>query len=583
MVKSSLFESRQSYRVALPVMVMVYLASQMPAARAMLSTGAGLTTDDAMRLVQVRDLLAGQAWYDLFQHRVLPPDGLSMHWSRYIDAPMALIMAALQPFFGPDMAARLVAVLWPLMLGVVFILATAALTKRLYGRQAAFLSLLVIPSYEFLAGSGFGVGSTDHHAVQILLMLGLFAMTVLPGRPLLRGVAGGALAALSLAVGLEMILFIGLAGVLMVLGFVLGHDGANRRLGGFSAALAGATPLLMAGQLDPALWGVPVCDAISPPLLALTTCAFVASVVLLLTGRFVQPPLARAAVTLAVGVGAALVLLPVIQPCLAGPYTAMSAEIQKTVLSRIQEIKPAGFYFATDGGRVISLLLPIYAITLLFAAAVLAERGRGFVLLAFLAMGAALSFWQLRMLTMGLPVVAIAFGAGAGWALSHKNVAVKLGGVAVILGVLLSRPLAISYITFSWDGPGKPLAKAAMSERCNDLDQMAVLRSVPAGIVFNPINLGPIILLGSPQSVTSAPYHRSADAFVNGILPFEGDEAGLRAAVERTRADYILFCKGDVYGTKDSIGTALAKGEMRPWLTGVPLQGSNLLLLRVLR
>ena len=31
--------------------------------------------DSTMRLVQVRDLLAGQGWFDLVQHRLAPPDG----------------------------------------------------------------------------------------------------------------------------------------------------------------------------------------------------------------------------------------------------------------------------------------------------------------------------------------------------------------------------------------------------------------------------------------------------------------------------------------------------------------------------
>ena len=41
-----------------------------------------------MRLVEVRDLIAGQGWFDLTQHRLDPP-GVSMHWSRVIDAPLA--------------------------------------------------------------------------------------------------------------------------------------------------------------------------------------------------------------------------------------------------------------------------------------------------------------------------------------------------------------------------------------------------------------------------------------------------------------------------------------------------------------
>ena len=38
-----------------------------------------MSTDDAMRLVEVRDLIAGQGWFDLMQHRLDPP-GVSMHW-----------------------------------------------------------------------------------------------------------------------------------------------------------------------------------------------------------------------------------------------------------------------------------------------------------------------------------------------------------------------------------------------------------------------------------------------------------------------------------------------------------------------
>jgi hypothetical protein len=44
-----------------------------------------LDTDDAMRLVQMRDFIAGQGWYDLHQGRINPPAGYNSHWSRLID------------------------------------------------------------------------------------------------------------------------------------------------------------------------------------------------------------------------------------------------------------------------------------------------------------------------------------------------------------------------------------------------------------------------------------------------------------------------------------------------------------------
>ena len=38
--------------------------------------------DDIMRLLQVRDWLAGQSWFDVSQYRIDAPYGASMHWSR---------------------------------------------------------------------------------------------------------------------------------------------------------------------------------------------------------------------------------------------------------------------------------------------------------------------------------------------------------------------------------------------------------------------------------------------------------------------------------------------------------------------
>src|SRR4051812_17445009 len=58
-----------------------------------------MATDDAMRLVQVRDLIGGQGWFDLFQHRLDPP-GASMHWSRVVDVPLAALILLQRPLLG---------------------------------------------------------------------------------------------------------------------------------------------------------------------------------------------------------------------------------------------------------------------------------------------------------------------------------------------------------------------------------------------------------------------------------------------------------------------------------------------------
>src|SRR5690606_33419820 len=45
----------------------------------------GTDNDSVMRLVQVRDLIAGQGWLDLHQYRMGLEGGFLMHWSRLVD------------------------------------------------------------------------------------------------------------------------------------------------------------------------------------------------------------------------------------------------------------------------------------------------------------------------------------------------------------------------------------------------------------------------------------------------------------------------------------------------------------------
>jgi hypothetical protein len=54
--------------------------------------------DDAMRLIQVRDWLAGQSWFDVTQYRLNPPAGGPMHWSRLVDLPIAAVILIARPF-----------------------------------------------------------------------------------------------------------------------------------------------------------------------------------------------------------------------------------------------------------------------------------------------------------------------------------------------------------------------------------------------------------------------------------------------------------------------------------------------------
>src|SRR5262245_15360089 len=73
--------------------------------------------DSLLRLVEVRDLIGGQGWFDLHQYRMGPQGGFVMHWSRVVDAPIAAIILLVSAFTGTMAIGEFAALLaWPTLL-----------------------------------------------------------------------------------------------------------------------------------------------------------------------------------------------------------------------------------------------------------------------------------------------------------------------------------------------------------------------------------------------------------------------------------------------------------------------------------
>ncbi|MBE7203930.1 MAG: hypothetical protein INR70_39900, partial [Parafilimonas terrae] len=205
-------------------------------------------TDDAMRLVEVRDLLAGQGWYDNVQYRFLAPAGVPSHWSRLVDAPIAGLVAALAPVLGVQLALGVTAVLWPAALFGLYAVVLYRGTRASFGSRAAILAILVA-TQTFGVAIQFQPGRVDHHNVQILAILGLAFCMIRGG--FRAGLGGGCLAALSLAVGLEGLPAIALAALYLAGDWCLRGRPALPVLSGFGLALGTAAPLLFAAQTSP--------------------------------------------------------------------------------------------------------------------------------------------------------------------------------------------------------------------------------------------------------------------------------------------------------------------------------------------
>ena len=98
----------------------------------------GTDNDSLLRLVQIRDLIGGQGWFDLHQYRMGPEGGFVMHWSRLVDAPIAAIMLGVAAVTGSMALGETVALIaWPLV-DVAFVCITIDLVALLrFSREAA--------------------------------------------------------------------------------------------------------------------------------------------------------------------------------------------------------------------------------------------------------------------------------------------------------------------------------------------------------------------------------------------------------------------------------------------------------------
>ena len=132
--------------------------------------------DDALRMVQVRDWLAGQGWSNVTQYRMNLPDGGPMHWSRLVDIPIAAAILMFRPWLGQYGAEQAAAAIIPLLTYGVVLTFYAAAVRRTWGALPALVAaatfFLILPAtFQLLPMR------IDHHGWQLALFcVGLWAL-----------------------------------------------------------------------------------------------------------------------------------------------------------------------------------------------------------------------------------------------------------------------------------------------------------------------------------------------------------------------------------------------------------------------
>ena len=537
-----------------------------------------IDTDDNLRMSQVRSLLAGQDWFDLRQYRLNPPAGANIHWSRLVDLPIAGLILLLRPLVGGADAERAAVAIAPMLPMLLLLFSIALTARRLIDRRAYPLPIVVL----FFAGSALGMfmpNRIDHHGWQLAL-LALTIAGLSDPKAARGGATVGIATALSLAIGLEMLIYLALAGVATVL-FWVADPAERRRVSAYALTLGGGTAfgfLVFASYAN----RLPVCDALSPVWLsdALLAAGLMYGLSMLTPGRW--------STRLGLAVLAGLVIAAfhaLIWPACLSRLEGVSPEVEKLWLSHVREARP----IYRHGWRV-EVAIAAIPVTGMIGWALLAwtrrrdpELLRRIAAAALPAAAAALLLlWQTRTgpaaQLMGLVGAAALTWTAVPWALRSKQPLVRTLGTVLlaVIGFGAAVPAASTfYPTEHRSDRMKAVDRA--NARCPSLAGLRAVAQQPKGMVFTFVDLGPRLITVTHHDAVTGPYHRNGEQIGDVMKAFRGSEPQAHAIIAKYRSDYLLVCPNMATATifmseaPKGFYAQLMKGHVPNWLEPVNL------------
>jgi hypothetical protein len=550
-------------------------------------------TDDNLRMAQVRAWLGGQGWFDLRQYRFDPAHGgANIHWSRLVDLPIAGIILLAKPLVGGADAERVAVSIAPLLPLLLLMFSLALTMKRIVSERAWILPVIGLLCAYSTVGM-FAPLRIDHHGWQ-LAFLGLGISGIADRKRARGGATLGIASGLSLAIGLEMIIYLALLGGATVLLWVYDRD-ERRRLAAYAASLVATTAagyLLFASYANRQA----VCDALSQVWLGDAMVGGAA--MLLLAGVRIEKWPARLGAAVLAGATVAAFHIFAWPNCLQR-LEGVSPEATSLWLDHVREARP--FYRHDWRIAATALSLPV---TGLFGWALLiwhrwkdGDRNRFARTLAIALpaiTGFTLLFWQMRAAPaaqmMALPAAtALIVLVASRWLQSPKMWLHGLAIVLVIVGFGAAVPLALKLVPQAKTSGIRSLVSKANSS-CPSLAALAPVQKQPRGMIFSFIDLGPRLIVATHHDAVGGPYHRNDKAIADVMIAFRGSEPQAHRIIDEYRSDYLLVCPNMSTATifmseapKGFYGQ-LVRGKVPDWLEPVDLgKGSPLKMWKVKR
>lgn len=548
-------------------------------------TRSGWDPDDQLRMVQLRDFLNGQSWFDITQYRMNAPEGAPMHWSRFAELPLALIVLLLTPLLGQAGAEMAAGTIVPLTgLGLVALL-LGQISVRLAGRNAGVVAvILTLLSPAILMQ--FRPMRIDHHGWQILMASLAYATIFWPNRQ-----RAGIVLGLALAIWLH----ISLEGAPMTAAFfvLLGwrwifEKAQGRRLFWTIISFALSSIMLFLATQRSGIFAATYCDTVSPP--HIFAIAIAAIIMLPCIAKAPKDWRVRLGAAGIAGAAAGGVLLWLAPQCGAGAFATLDPLVREYWYAHINEGLPIWHQgFKSAAGLLAAPLCGLLALAFLWKPAAGEQKTDLRIAAYFLIYAFALALLVFRTVSVtsayAIPLVAALIAALFARYRESRVALRRVGMVALMLALFV--PGALVGKIASSIKPEVKNVTTDMKKSCEGAGSIAALAQIKNARFAAPFDMGPMILLTTPHQVLASSHHRNEKAMHDHIEIFRSAPDKSRTFIIKNGITHIAACADEAemtgYIKTDPKGlwAHLAKGQAPDWLEKMPDAGDGIQLWKV--
>ncbi|HZV57984.1 MAG TPA: hypothetical protein VFF89_09935 [Sphingobium sp.] len=552
--------------------------------------------DDALRLVQVRDLLAGQSWFDLTQYRIHPPDGVPMHWSRLVDLPLALTLATLRPLLGTGLAERVTLVIVPLAQLLLLMALVYKLSRKLgLGTGTALLAVALLSTSVSILFQ-FAPMRIDHHGAQVVLgALAVLALTGTGRRDGRMGLLAGVAMAAWLQISIEGLPCAVAMGAVFALRHMQRVD-CWPDLRSYLLALTVGSAVLLFGTRAPMAALAPWCDSMSPAYLVplAIACAGV-----LIGGLSMQRNSlsGRTAPLILGGVAGTAAFLLLSRQCLAGPFETLDPLVYQSWYMAVKEGMPITAQTADMQALIVlPALLGLVGSLFGLRGARGPERCRAWTGLILMQVAAfAVSLDVMRAMSfahlLALPGNAVLLARLLAGAQRLRAMPLRVGlsaGAAVFTPLGATAAMAAAFAQPQAARPADAATAETARHGCVTATGLRGLGALPPALLFAPLDISSHMLAHTHHSVIGTGHHRNVAGMKTVISALLAPPDAARAMVATSGARYLVFCADDNEARKyarqqpESLIGQLLRGQTPDWLAPVPMRpGETIHVLRV--